>query len=94
MRNLYVTGTNGFAELNYIQQKVTLYDRSIEIKKNNNYNDYSDLVRLSRTPKKEIYISKKEPLRQQLYYFLKNYASLNYSNVHYSIKALEVLTTI
>lgn len=90
MRKLYVTGSNGFAELDYIQQKLIIYDTIIKIKKDT---DYFDLLALSNVPKKEVYISKKEPLKQQLRYFLNNYKKPDYSNAEYSIKALEILTS-
>lgn len=88
MRRLYVTGTDGFAEIDYINQKLILYDKIMQIKPDGNFLEF---VSLSETPKKEIFISKKEPLKEELRYFLRNKDQLNMSNVNQAVKALEVL---
>ncbi|MEI6533043.1 MAG: Gfo/Idh/MocA family oxidoreductase [Candidatus Roizmanbacteria bacterium] len=68
IRKLYVSGTKGFAEVDYISQQVTLYNRHIQL---NTDGDFLKLVSLSDIPKKEIFITKKEPLREELIDFLK-----------------------
>jgi UDP-N-acetylglucosamine 3-dehydrogenase len=66
MRKLYVTGTDGFAELDYITQKLIVYDKIIQKKKEGNFFEFLSLYEL---PKKEVYVSKKEPLKEELLYF-------------------------
>lgn len=88
MRKLYVTGTEGFAELDYINQKLVLYDKIIETKPDG---DFFELVSLSEGLKKEVYISKKEPLKQEILFFLRNMKINNLSNLNDAIKALEIL---
>ena len=51
IRKLYLTGAKGFAKLDYINQKLVLYDK-LSVKK--------------------VFVSKKEPLKQELLFFLKN----------------------
>lgn len=88
MRKLYVTGIKGFAEVDYIDQRLTLYDKIILTKPEG---DFYELVTLYKSPTKEIFVFKKEPLRQEIVYFLKNYKSHDYKNVEDSIKSLEIL---
>lgn len=68
IRKLYVSGTEGFAELDYIQQKLILYQKVMRLDK---YGDYLDFLSFSDTPQKIEYISKKEPLKEELAFFLK-----------------------
>mgnify|MGYP000312413230 CR=1 FL=1 len=88
MRKLYVTGIKGFAEVDYIDQRLTLYDKIILPKPEG---DFYELVTLFKSPKKEIFVFKKEPLKQELLYFLKNYKTHDYKNVEDSIASLEIL---
>lgn len=90
MRKLYVTGTEGFAELDYINQKLVLYDKIIETKPDG---DFFELVSLSEGLKKEVFVSKKEPLKQEISFFLKNIKVRDSSNLDDAIKALEILNS-
>jgi len=67
IRKLYITGTDGFAELDYITQTLVLYKHYMHKMATSNF---KELVSLAKIPKKQIYISKKEPLREELVYFL------------------------
>ncbi|QQG44091.1 MAG: Gfo/Idh/MocA family oxidoreductase [Candidatus Roizmanbacteria bacterium] len=89
MRKLYVTGTDGFIELDYILQKLTLYDKIMQIKPDG---DFFELISLSEGVKKEIFISKKEPLKEEIRDFLRNRNMPDISNVMPALKALEVLS--
>jgi UDP-N-acetylglucosamine 3-dehydrogenase len=91
-RFLYVTGTDGFAELNYIEQKLTLYDKLVTKKP---IGDFFEFVSLSNQTKKDVYISKKEPLKQELLFFLKeirNDTKQSERLARYALSALEILT--
>lgn len=89
MRRLYVTGTDGFAELDYITQKL-IYHRGV-IDKAFDGNFY-EFISLSKNTKKEIFVSRKEPLREELVEFLRSYKKPDYHSVIYAIKALELVT--
>lgn len=66
IRKLYVTGTKGYAELNYITQELVLFRNVYEATTSN----FEDLVKTT-TPKKEtIEIDKKEPLKEEIKCFI------------------------
>lgn len=90
MRKLYVTGTNKFCEVDYIKQKLIVYDKSKGSDKGGNY---SDTLSFSENLKKEEYVSKKEPLKQEIIFFLKNRNNMDYSdsNTSHALRALEIL---
>jgi UDP-N-acetylglucosamine 3-dehydrogenase len=89
MRKLFVTGVKGFAQLDYISQKLIIYDKSVNFKTNGSYLEF---MSLADNPKKEIYISKKEPLKNELEYFLSNY-KMSYCDIHLrnNIRAFKIL---
>lgn len=67
MRKLYITGTEAFLELDYIQQKIIIFEKLINKKPIGNFYDF---ISLSDAPQKEVYISKGEPLLEELKFFL------------------------
>lgn len=68
IRKLYLTGTKLFAELDYINQQIIMLEKVTPRPSNT----FFELVSFSDTPLREIYVSKKEPLTEELRYFLKN----------------------
>lgn len=67
IRNLSITGTKGYAELNYISQSLTFYESRYERK----YGDFGDFVVNFGEPKKhEIEIKRDEPLKLELISFM------------------------
>lgn len=67
IRSIHVTGTRGYAELDYIKQQLLVYDRpSALIAK-----DYAQLTQMANNPEKEIPIQKTEPLKSELLFFLR-----------------------
>lgn len=67
IRNLAVTGTRGYAELNYITQELNVYESVYE----KTYDSYGDFVVKFGTPKKKIVeIEKAEPLKVEIMYFI------------------------
>lgn len=88
IRTLAVTGTKGFAHIDYIKQKLVVYDKILELKP---LESFYEVVSLADQPRQELYISRKEPLRQELLYFLKNRESSDYSLAEDAISALEVV---
>lgn len=89
MRKLFVSGVEGYAEIDYIQQKLILYDKILNTRFNGSF---YELVSLSETPKKEIYISKKEPLKEELRFFLSNRNNWQSNNVANAIEALKIVS--
>ncbi len=68
IRTLSVTGTKGYAELNYITQKLELY-QSRYTKNIDNFGEF--VIKFGEPVKKEIKINKKEPLMIELKSFVK-----------------------
>lgn len=69
IRNLAITGTNGYAELDYINQHLTLYTNGSS---NGSliFDNYDEFLRKFSPDKIEIGISKEEPLRNEIKEFL------------------------
>lgn len=68
IRNLSVTGTKGYAELDYITQELTLYESNYE----ETYDDYGDfIIKFGKPNKIELGIMNKEPLKAEIEHFLK-----------------------
>lgn len=87
-RKLYVSGVEGYAELDYIQQKLVLHDKILNTKFDGSY---YELLSLSDSSKKEVFISKKEPLKEELLYFLSNKNNWQANNIKESIEALKIV---
>jgi len=90
IRKIYITGTGGFAELDYISQKLILYKRypnKIAV------DNFQELVSLSSILKKQVYISKKEPLRQELTHFLSLIQKKQIIYPDFAVKALRIALT-
>lgn len=69
IRNLAITGTNGYAELDYINQHLILYTNGSS---NGNliFENYDEFLRKFSPDKIEIGISKEEPLKNEIKEFL------------------------
>lgn len=68
IRNLSVTGTKGYAELNYITQELILYESNYE----ETYDNYGDfIIKFGKPNKIEVGITNKEPLKAEIEHFLK-----------------------
>jgi len=67
IRNLSVTGSNGYAELNYITQALDIY-KSKYIKESNSFGEF---IKLGKPIKKKIKIQKKEPLLCEIEAFIR-----------------------
>lgn len=87
IRQLYVTGTKRFAELDYINQRITMLEL-ITPKTNLSFFELQDI---SNIPTKEVYQSQAEPLKEELIYFLDKRNTHNYKLVKSAIAALKVV---
>ena len=68
VRQLSINGTEGYAELDYVTQKLVVYPKMAS----GVFSDFKDFVeKYGKFPKIEIPIPKKEPLKQELEEFLK-----------------------
>lgn len=88
IRKLYVSGVEGYAELDYIQQRLVLYDKILNTRFDGSF---YELISLSESPKKEIYISRKEPLKEELRFFISNRHNWELNNVTDAIEALKIV---
>lgn len=89
LRKLFVSGTDGYVELDYIKQKLVVHDKILNIRFDGSF---FELLSISdKAPSKEIYISKKEPLKEELTYFLTNRKNWDANNIKDSIEALKLV---
>ena len=68
IRNLSVTGTMGYAELNYITQELTIFRNIVEKK----LDTFEDVVEFSTPKKTSISIERQEPLKLELKNFIES----------------------
>lgn len=88
MRKLYVTGTDGFVELDYVSQKIILYGKHMNKKKEG---DFFEFLSMHESPKKEVFISKKEPLKEELQFFLNSAAYNVKVDTRFALDALKII---
>lgn len=70
IRTLSVTGTKGYAEVNYINQSIDVYCRNVD-PLNFEEKDFHEFLHKFSSPKKEsIYLEKEEPLKNELNHFI------------------------
>ncbi len=68
IRNLSVTGTKGYAELNYLTQELVLYKSNFQ----KHFDTYKEFIIKFGKPKKiHLDIRKKEPLKEEITHFIK-----------------------
>lgn len=89
MRKLFCSGIEGYAELDYIHQKIVLYDKILHTEFNGSF---YELVSLSEVPNKEIYILKKEPLKEELRSFISNRKDWQWGNAADALEALKIVS--
>lgn len=88
IRKLFVTSTKSYIELDYIKQKLIIYESQKKLK---SYDSFFELISLSDSPKKQIFVLKEEPLKEELNYFLLNRNSLDYSIAESAIEAIKII---
>lgn len=93
IRKLYITGTDGYLEMDYITQKIIFY-KSIYEKFMVTDQDFSDYVLKFSDPEKiEIYVTKKEPLKEEIKYFLSCVKKGRREDPGYALTALKIALT-
>lgn len=94
IRILTITGTEGYLEMNYITQKIELY-KSKYTKFKKNIGEFSDFILRFSTPDKEVVpIEQKEPLMEEMKYFLDLVKNKKVINSEYALDALRIATKI
>jgi len=90
VRRLYITGTRGFGEIDYIDQKLILSDKVADGKKNSNFFEF---IYFYSSPKQEVPIFKKEPLKEELLYFIDCINKRSKPDPSYAVEALRIALT-
>lgn len=89
MRKLFCSGVEGYAELDLILQKLVLHDKILNTRFDGSF---YELVSLSEdAPKRQVYISKKEPLKEELLYFLSKRMDWRENNIKDATQALKIV---
>lgn len=90
IRKLNITGTEGYIELDYINQSIE-YHKSTYERVPATPQNFSDFVLLFAQPlKKEILIEKKEPLKEELKHFVLCVATGTHINSYHALDALSI----
>lgn len=67
VRKLNITGIKGYLELDYVTQKITLFESSTE-KTTDNFGDF--VIRFGQATQTDVYVEQAEPLRSELVHFI------------------------
>lgn len=90
IRSLLITGSEGYLELNYITQEVKFFQSRYD-KFKEETKDFSDFVLKFGTSKEEIVsVQKKEPLNEEITYFLRAVKKEQNLNSKFAVDALKV----
>ena len=93
IRKLHVTGTEGYTELDYISQSLTIYKSNYEKYRSLEADDmgYSDYILNYLDPDlTEIKIAKQEPLKNELKHFISAVRSRTKLQLDFALKALRI----
>lgn len=93
IRKLNITGTEGYLEMDYISQKIDFYKSNFKKFREftGNFSDY--ILRFSEADIKNIEVPKKEPLRQEIEYFINCINSKMPISSNFSLQALKIALT-
>ncbi len=90
IRKLNITGTEGYLEMDYITQKIQFYKSNYD-KFKQTIGDFSDyILRFSEPDIIEISIAKKEPLKEEIIYFIKAIQQDQPINSKFALDALKI----
>ena len=93
IRSLSITGTEGYLEMDYITQKIQFYKSNYE-KFRQEFADFSDYVmRFSEPDVITISVAKKEPLKEEMLYFIDCILNNTDVNADFALKALKIAIT-
>jgi len=90
IRKLNITGSEGYLEMDYIEQTVEFYKSNYE-KFKESFSDYSDyILKFSKADKITIDLGKKEPLKEELSYFVNCVANDVVIDSSFAMEALKI----
>jgi len=93
IRKLNITGKEGYLEMDYISQEI-IYYKSNYLKFKKRYKTFSDYVLEFSKPKRTIIsVEKKEPLKEEIIYFLDCVKNNININSRFAVDALEIALT-
>jgi UDP-N-acetylglucosamine 3-dehydrogenase len=93
IRKLNITGKEGYLEMDYITQEITYYKSNYR-KFKKRYKTFSDYVLEFSKPKKTtVLVEKKEPLKEEIAYFLNCIKENIRINSQFAVEALEIALT-
>lgn len=92
IRKLNITGTEGYLEMDYITQQIEYYKSNYEKfrEEAGSFSDY--ILRFSEPDKITISVAKKEPLKEEIKYFLSQIELGKQINPEFSVEALRIVT--
>lgn len=71
VRNMFITGSEGYLEMDFLTQKISLYKSKIDKTLENNNDHQSEIVVIfSETTKTEVEVEKFESLKKEINYFI------------------------
>lgn len=88
MRQIFVTGTKGFIQADYINQELALWEQVVADRPER---DFHDFVSLYQSPRKEIKIEKAEPLLKEIQFFLNKVKLQELIDSTYALDALKAV---
>jgi UDP-N-acetylglucosamine 3-dehydrogenase len=91
IRKLNITGTEGYLEMDYIDQTIEFYKSNYEkfFVENENFSDY--ILRFSNPSKSIIPVEAKEPLKEEILYFINAILKNKEINSDFALDALKIV---
>lgn len=90
IRKLNITGSEGYLEMDYINQTIDFYKSNYE-KFQQNRHDYSDyILKFSNSERLSVPVSKKEPLKEEIKYFIECVKKNIAINPNFALEALKI----
>jgi UDP-N-acetylglucosamine 3-dehydrogenase len=93
IRKLNITGSEGYIEMDYINQQIELYQSNYDkfLEKVSDFSDY--VLRFSEPDKIVISVAKKEPLKEEILFFAESILNDQEIDCQYSLDALKIALT-
>jgi UDP-N-acetylglucosamine 3-dehydrogenase len=93
IRNLAITGTKGYLEMNYITQEIVMYESNYS-QDCDNFGDF--IIKFGAPNKKDVFVEKKEPLKSELIHFLEcvKTGATPYVTGQQAMDALDIALTV
>lgn len=90
IRKIYITGTKGYIESDYINQEIDVYQSNPEYFENSTKHYIAYLKKFSNPKIKKIKIFKKEPLDEEISYFINSIKLNKKISQNYALDALKI----